>query len=112
MADEAYLLSLAVGARDDLSALRDELDGFQGWREQLFSLLDQPEAFSVPLPDDGFSDGVGRTVGVIEGAPDGFYADLMAAQWCQCVIGVLVVVALMLSLGVQLWTAFSDQWRL
>ena len=31
--------------------------------------------------------------------------------WAQTVLGIFILVALMLSLGVQLWHAFSEKWR-
>lgn len=31
--------------------------------------------------------------------------------WAQTVLGIFILVALMLSLGVQLWNAFSEKWR-
>lgn len=110
MADEAYLLSLAVGASDDLAAVRDGVDALGVSVSDLLARLDEPRELS--LPSDVVPDGVGRSVGSIEGAPDGFYSDLMALQAAQCVTGLFVLLALLLSLGVQLWSAFSDQWRL
>ncbi|MCI8468634.1 MAG: hypothetical protein HFJ75_03955 [Eggerthellaceae bacterium] len=106
MADEAYLLSLAVGASDDLAAVRDGVDALGVSVSDLLARLDEPRELSLP------SDGVGRSVGSIEGAPGVSVSDLMALQAAQCVTGFFVLLALLLSLGVQLWSAFSDQWRL
>ena len=109
MVDETYLLSLATGARDDLAAIAGEVEGLKSFESQLLEVLapDAAEISLAPLQPDG----VARTSGVIEGAPDGFYSDLLSFEYAQSVTGVLVLVVLALMLGVQLFQSFAHMWR-
>lgn len=109
MADESYLLGLAVGASDDLAAIRDQLSGLGDFQASVLEFM-APDSAEVSLaaPEP---DGAALTSGAIEGAPDGFYSDLLAFEYAQSVTGVLVLVVLALMLGAQLFQSFAHMWR-
>lgn len=108
MADESYLLSLAVGARDDLDAIAGQLDGFKDFQATVLEFMapDSVEVAAVPAPlvDSASS-------AISQGVPDGFFADLMAFEYAQTVTGVLILVVVAFSLGVQLFQSFAYLWR-
>ncbi len=109
MADEACLLSLANGARDDLAAIAGEVEGLKSFEASLLEFM-APDVAEVSLAPPG-PDGVALTSGAIEGVPDGFYSDLLAFEYAQSVTGVLVLVVLALMLGAQLFQSFAHMWR-
>lgn len=109
MADESYLLSLAVGASEDLAAIRGQLSGLGDFQASVLEFM-APDAAEVSLaaPEP---DGTAYAVGALEGAPDGFFSDLMALEYVQTVTGLVVLAVLALSLGVQLFQSFAHLWR-
>lgn len=113
MADDAALVDLAFdayskldGLSADISAMRqDQLTFFH---DVLSALVDDEP---VLLTDD---EPVLEAVALVDEtyAPDAhYYEALLGFEWAQTITGVFILVALLLSLGVQLWGAFSDKWR-
>lgn len=107
MADDAYLLSLAQGAAQDLAGVRADV-------ASIAEVILPDESEVSLLADDGASDGAARSVGSLESGdsvPDGFYDDLMQFEYMQTVTGFFVFAALLLNFGALLWLSFSDKWR-
>lgn len=112
MADESYLLSLAVNASDDLAAVKGDLASVKEILTS-FAEVTLPDESELSLyaagdanagsPDDSASE--------VVAVPDGFYDDLLSFQAAQAVIGLFVVAALLLNFGALLWLSFSDKWR-
>lgn len=114
--NDSDLIALGVDAAKDLKLLNKDVSSIAKDVSAIRDLLSN-DSLEVSLPDGYELPIVPQPVDQVAEVsqaypvPDGFYGDLLSFQWCQTVLLIFVLAALMLNFGVNLWLAFSDKWR-
>ena len=96
--------------QDYSAVVVDALSSVKGIQSGIDELVQYARADHEPQP---LSELPAETVEVVEESAQmtEFETQQLGYMWMLSITGVVICAVLMLSLGVQLWQAFSDKWR-